>query len=86
MPRHAWSLNWKSLAGSPSLATSSTRMLKYMPTRAADTMPSVSSHWNMAVPFPRLAADKHSAKYSGTTTPINPALTPCNKRPITKGP
>ena len=44
MPRHALSLKANSLAASPSLATCSTRMLKYIPTIAAVTMPSVSSH------------------------------------------
>ena len=38
-----------------------------------------------AVPLPRLAAPRHSARYSGTTTPIKPALTPCNSRPKTSG-
>src|SRR5580692_2207666 len=42
--RHAVSLKAKSLAGSPRLATSWTRKLKYMPTTAAVTMPRGSSH------------------------------------------
>src|SRR5208283_2556411 len=58
MLRQAVSLKAKSLAESPSLATSSTRKLKYMPTTAAATMPSVSNHWKMPVPLPRLDADR----------------------------
>ena len=51
-------------------------MLKYMAISAAATMPSVSSHWKMPVPLPRVDALRHSARYSGTTTPIRPALMP----------
>ena len=85
MLRQAVSLKANSLAASPSFATSSTRMLKNMPTRAAVTMPSVSSHWKIPVPLPRFDAARHSAKYSGTTTPIKPALMPCKRRPRTNG-
>jgi hypothetical protein len=58
MLRQAASLKAKSLARSPSLATSSTRILKNMPTMAAVTMPRVSRHWKMPVPLPRLDAAK----------------------------
>jgi hypothetical protein len=44
-------------------------------------MPSVSSHWKTAVPRPRLDAVRHSARYSGTTTPMNPPLMPWHSRP-----
>src|SRR6516162_2970897 len=57
-----------------------------MPTSAAHTIPNVNNHWNTPVPFPRSVAARHSARYSGTTTPINPALTPCSSRPNTSGP
>ena len=86
MLRQAVSLKAKILSASASLLTSSTRMLKYMPMTAAATMPRVSSHWKIPVPLPRLEAARHSAKYNGTTTPIRPALTPCNNRPSTSGP
>src|ERR1700722_11022907 len=60
--RQALSLNAKRRATSPSLVTSSHRMLKNMPTTAAATIPSVSSHWKIPVPLPRLEAERHSAR------------------------
>jgi hypothetical protein len=62
MLRHAVSLKAMRRAGSPSLATSATRKLKYMPMNAAETMPSVRSHWKIPVPLPRLEAPRHSAR------------------------
>ena len=44
-------------------------------------MPMKSSSWNIPAPLPRLFASKHSARYIGTTTPMNPAATPCIARP-----
>src|SRR5580700_384770 len=44
MLRQAVSLNANNLSASPSLATASTRLLKYNPMTAAATMPKVSSH------------------------------------------
>ena len=44
MLRQAVSLKANSLAASPSLATASTRALKYQAMAAAATMPRVSSH------------------------------------------
>ena len=85
MARHARSLAAKRRAGSPCCSTPSSHMLKKMAIRAAATMPAVKSHWKMPVPLPRLSALRHSARYSGTTTPIRPALMPWSSRPVSSG-
>ena len=51
-------------------ATSATRPAEiHMPMTAAATIPNVNNHWKIPVPLPRCDALKHSAKYSGMTTP-----------------
>ena len=89
MLRQAVSLNANSLSGIAEFwPLHQHAMLKYRPMTAAATIPSVSSHWKMPVPLPRLDALKtfgeikrnDDADQSGADALQQPAK---NQRPVT---